>query len=86
MGLNLIMSRKYILVIPITKPWIIYGSDSGLVWEPWSYLGFFSLPILQKTWPETNQLRGANYLKDVKPLIKAITQPADRTKVSEKLN
>ena len=68
------MCHQYIVMIPITKPWMVYGGTTGLIWEPWSYLGFFSLPILQKTWPDTNKLKGATYIKDIKDHISALTK------------
>ena len=65
------MSRDWILISILDKPWINYG-EKKLFWEPWSYLGFFSLPILLKTWPETYELDSKNCHKDIKGILKSV--------------
>jgi len=66
------MCKEFVLMIPITKAWMQYGLTS-LFWEPWAYLGFYSLPILQKTWPETKQLNSTDYQKNIEEYIRNIT-------------
>ena len=73
MGLNLIITKDWVLLVALTKPWIEYGKEK-LFWEPWSYLDFFSLPILQKTWPETSNLDSKVYSKDLKSHLTKLTQ------------
>jgi calcium-dependent protein kinase len=73
MGLNLIICKSWVLLAVIDKPWITYGQRK-LYWEPWSYMGFFSLPVLQKTWPETFELGSQNCHKDIKSILKAVSR------------
>lgn len=72
-GLNLIMTKEYVLVVPVSKEWTLYGGQA-LYWEPWSYLGFFSLPVLQNTWPGTRHLQAHDYVQDIHHHLKSITQ------------
>jgi hypothetical protein len=74
MGLNLIICEDWVLLAVLDKPWITYG-EKKLYWEPWSYLGFFSLPNLQKTWPETFELLSTDCHKDMKGILKAVSKP-----------
>ena len=67
------ISKRFVLMVPLTVAWMDYGKDK-LFWEPWSYLDFFSFPILQKTWPETSKLDSHEFTKDVKSFAKKLTQ------------
>lgn len=83
MGLNLIICKDWVLLAVLDKPWITYGKRK-IYWEPWSYMGFFSLPILQKTWPETYELGSKNCHKDIKSILKAVSlERLDPTSATE---
>ena len=58
-GVNYIINKKVILLVPITQPYMNYGSNK-LYFEPWSYIGFFTFPKLQKLWPDTKNIKTAN--------------------------
>ena len=63
------------MIVPILKAWNSYG-DVELYWEPWSYLGFFTVPVLKKTWPETKDLASHTFTKDVKNFVQRLTKAA----------
>lgn len=70
-GINMIICKDWVLLTILNKPWLKYG-DKQLYWEPWSYMGFFTLPNLLKTWPETYELGSADCHKDIKQYLKGI--------------
>lgn len=45
-------------MIPILTPYMDYGGNK-LYLEPWSYLGFFTIPKLEKLWPATKTIKTA---------------------------
>ena len=71
-GLNLLVCKEWLMMVPITQEYATYGAER-LFWEPWSYLGFFSLPVLQKTWPETSDLSSSDFRKSVTQFVESLT-------------
>lgn len=51
-GFTYIISPKIVLVVVQTSPYFNYG-DNPLFLDPWSYLGYFTFPKLDRLWPIT---------------------------------
>lgn len=57
-GLNLIMGPKFIAFIPYNSHYRDHYNVK-LLCEPWNYTGYFTLPDLQKQYPETAVIKDA---------------------------
>lgn len=52
MGFNLILTREFMMVIPLRKPYS-YFNNIPLFLHPLAYLGYLHLPKLIQKWPTT---------------------------------
>jgi hypothetical protein len=58
-GLNVVISRTFIYVMVLDTPYHIYA-DKALYLEPWSLIGFYTLPVLDRLWPNTKNIDQCN--------------------------
>lgn len=59
--MNLIIGQAFIGFIPYNKEYRLHYNKK-LILEPWSYLGYYTVPLLTKQYPETAEITNANEL------------------------
>ena len=52
MGVNYILCREFLLIVPLTKPYKMHGPIE-LFMNVFSFIGFIHRPVYEKLWPET---------------------------------